>query len=531
MSGFDSLSHADKPDQQRLQTQPLHLIGSEYPTEGYSREGLKPEPDFLDASLMKALNQHAMDGMCRHRKKCDNVRPVCSQCRKAGAECAQSKSQTSNDSIIVPRRYLDSLEEKVSELEKYGIGGIQNQFLKSLGSSPPLMTGVPRPDSPQHSLCFTINTPGLGQNGRPGFGKPIQCEECISGAFPTQFPSDLNMTLLEDVSRPAKTSTIQHTTALPGPYCISDYWHLELYANVYLAHIHKIYPFLDEDSARRWIMRICQGCLPIVGESIVLLRRYRSRRGTREEPQGTVSLSLPSITTEVEDQNPQVKRDTIMCCYNLNEIISFAWDPPQSAKLSSMDDNVFISTGNVGPQSLDVPSPLEHLFQLRRLQAKIRFFHESTRKLCFDRPFKAKWRDDLKADSDEWKQNTMSTLADQELLLAVYRPNCIHKVYSYTMCLLFQDISAFAGVDSFLTMLVAAAPACRKFKLMREKEGVLWLFNWTAVSTEASLIFVVALTDDFCARFSTNFVRGYHFFTVFGHLQTINALSISHHQK
>lgn len=72
------------------------------------------------------------------------------------------------------------------------------------------------------------------------------------------FSNDDTFQMGNPATRPSESPSVQHAG-------LQMTWAVELYANIYLAHVHKLYPFLRETDIRSWL-RTCARGQPLKGD-------------------------------------------------------------------------------------------------------------------------------------------------------------------------------------------------------------------------------------------------------------------------
>lgn len=132
-------------------------------------------------------------------------------------------------------------------------------------------------------------------------------------------------------------------------------------------------------------------------------------------------------------------------------------------------------------------SYLRHFHKLRRIQHKIRLFHDAAEQWGIDREAKNKWKADIVQDVEDWKES-LTPGDDEEGQYAPSGKNYTQKVYDYTICLLHEADPSSMVIEDIYALLAASSDACSKFRATQTSNKGIILKNWNAVSNRLGSI-------------------------------------------
>ncbi|KAJ6141556.1 hypothetical protein N7470_009946 [Penicillium chermesinum] len=184
---------------------------------------------------------------CKERKlKCDDHVPSCANCARYQLTCLVEDPFTKKRQ---PRNYLESLEERVAELE--GLLGMQ-----STKPAPKLAAASPR----EHSSPFTASmkrsedrslasNAGLLTLNATG-AEPHYLGSSSAFAFSQVVAASLNQSTSREGSRVSEPNSGE--IEAPLPRLLPEYDVGVKLSNAYFENIHPQYPFLHEPTFRLW---------------------------------------------------------------------------------------------------------------------------------------------------------------------------------------------------------------------------------------------------------------------------------------
>lgn len=133
----------------------------------------------------------------------------------------------------------------------------------------------------------------------------------------------------------------------------------------------------------------------------------------------------------------------------------------------------------ISKSPLQPTTPLDHTFEVRRLQYEIRRFIRQTAHLPQDDHDRIGWRDTLKKELDHWKA-LISSVALEDDESFNHCSQTMRKMYDYCLCVLFESELLTMDPSSLEALLRAAGEACISFRRIQNHSAMVY-FTCSAV--------------------------------------------------
>ncbi|KAF4463270.1 hypothetical protein FALBO_9910 [Fusarium albosuccineum] len=429
---------------------------------------------------------------CRTRKKrCDHAIPVCGECKKSGSECIQAGIRRSGSVTTVPTAYLQQLETQLSELQD--------------------------PSSPRQGLITAVDeeAAGHGDDQESGYPSPMDNDSQfqpwapdltieVAADDPSPMASTRNAapsTCSRDTSlsqrRPAsRTSNITHDTQLTKQReraLIGKDW-LDHYAHVYFCHIQPQWSFLDEEAWNRHFNAWNTAASKLEGAQLFILHlvlaigallssSYRHDCPHLTHAQKLQKSAVRHHLLAVNQHPDPLIRTQAFLLILIHAFHDSSHDAVQSSIMVALMNCGNLIFTNVSKMEIDPGQAgfYEHLFQLRRIQSKIRHSNKKLQRLDPSDPFRERCRMRLKQELQDWKESVQSFVSASPPDNVVYHePGSLFKLYDYGISILMQERPSMMGVEDIGQLVECCSEACRTFRSSQQANSVIY-WTWTAL--------------------------------------------------
>ncbi|KAF5009776.1 hypothetical protein FDECE_4049 [Fusarium decemcellulare] len=482
---------------------------------------------------------------CRTRKKrCDHAIPVCGECKKSGSECIQAGVRRSGSVTTVPTAYLQQLETQLSELQGPSSprqGLIAPVDEEAAGHGDDQESGYPSPmdnDSQFQpwapDLTIEVAADDLSPMASTRNAAPSTCsrDTALSQRRPASRTSNITHESLLTKQREQasigkdwldhyahvyfchiqpqwsfldeeawnrqfdawNTSAsklegaqlfILHLVLAIGALLSSSYRH----DCPHLTHAQK----LHKSAVRHHLLAVNQHPDPLIRtQAFLLILIHAFHDSSHDAVQSSIMVALMNCGNLMGQDDSQVlggdryssynllRKQCIMSCHIVNEVISSAWTFDQPFMFEMLDEEIF---GNVSKMVIDPGQAgfYEHLFQLRRIQSKIRHSNKKLQRLDPSDPFRERCRMRLKQELQDWKESVQSFVSASPPDNVVYHePGSLFKLYDYGISILMQERPSMMGVEDIGQLVECCSEACRTFRSSQQANSVIY-WTWTAL--------------------------------------------------